>query len=231
MHGVAFAAFCAPVHPTYVAAGRQRLARQLVDEVDYLEKYRARHRLGAGHPAGEVLRRRLQLMTERRAPAEELGELAEQPRMQTVGHQRTCSTTSVSQCRALSSVGTNPTAAFWEYARSDAFQIAGAARAARRRGERYRPADPARCRDPRHQHAGHERLAVAREIRERRGPLAPLLVAISGSWKTKSDQRVAAELGFDHYLLKPCEPADLVALVDAFARRGRGEASGVEQGQ
>jgi DNA-binding response OmpR family regulator len=75
---------------------------------------------------------------------------------------------------------------------------------------------------------GMSGYAVAREIRERRGPLAPLLIAVSGSWKTKSDQRVAAELGCDHYLLKPCEPADLVALVDAFARRGRGEASGVQ---
>jgi DNA-binding response OmpR family regulator len=75
---------------------------------------------------------------------------------------------------------------------------------------------------------GMSGYAVAREIRERRGPLAPLLIAISGSWKESSDQRVAAQLGFDHYLLKPFEPAALLALVDAFARRARGEASGAK---
>jgi DNA-binding response OmpR family regulator len=73
---------------------------------------------------------------------------------------------------------------------------------------------------------GMSGYAVARELRERRGPLAPLLIAISGSWKDKADQRVAEQLGFDHYLAKPCEPADVVALVSAFGRRARGEASG-----
>ncbi|SRR5882672_12159909 len=73
---------------------------------------------------------------------------------------------------------------------------------------------------------GMSGYAVAREIRERRGPLAPLLIAISGSWKDPADQRVARQLGFEHYLAKPCEPADVVALVNAFRRRPRGEASG-----
>src|SRR5690242_11722467 len=50
---------------------------------------------------------------------------------------------------------------------------------------------------------GMSGYAVAREIRERRGPLAPLLIAISGSWKDNADQRVAEQLGFDHFLLKP----------------------------
>jgi len=73
---------------------------------------------------------------------------------------------------------------------------------------------------------GMSGYAVAREIRERRGPLAPLLIAISGSWKETSDQRVAEQLGFDHYLVKPCVPAELLTLITAFARRGRSEASG-----
>lgn|SRR5262245_10245248 len=73
---------------------------------------------------------------------------------------------------------------------------------------------------------GMSGYAVAREIRERRGPLAPLLIAISGSWKDQADQLVARQLGFDHYLAKPCEPADLVTLINAFGRRARGEASG-----
>jgi DNA-binding response OmpR family regulator len=66
--------------------------------------------------------------------------------------------------------------------------------------------------------------ACAREIRERRGPLAPLLIAISGKWKQKPDELLAHEVGFDHYLLKPCEPAQLIELVRAFAARARGRA-------
>jgi two-component system OmpR family response regulator len=73
---------------------------------------------------------------------------------------------------------------------------------------------------------GMSGFAVAREIRARRGPLAPLLIAISGTWKDRSDQHVAAELGFDHYLVKPFEPAALLALVNALGRRAHGEASG-----
>jgi DNA-binding response OmpR family regulator len=73
---------------------------------------------------------------------------------------------------------------------------------------------------------GMSGYAVAREIRERRGLLAPLLIALSGAWKDKAERRLAQEMGFDHYLLKPCEAAELVALLDAFRQRARGEASG-----
>ena len=73
---------------------------------------------------------------------------------------------------------------------------------------------------------GMSGYAVAREIRERRGPLAPLLIAISGAWKESAEQRLAQDLGFDYYLRKPCEPAELVALLNAFRSRGRSEASG-----
>jgi len=72
---------------------------------------------------------------------------------------------------------------------------------------------------------GMSGYAVAREIRQRRGLLAPLLIAISGAWTGSAEQRLAQEMGFDHYLRKPCEPAELVALLDAFRRRARGEAS------
>ena len=73
---------------------------------------------------------------------------------------------------------------------------------------------------------GMSGYAVAREIRERRGPLAPLLIAISGAWKERAEQRLAQDVGFDYYLRKPCEPAELVALLNAFRSRGRSEASG-----
>ena len=73
---------------------------------------------------------------------------------------------------------------------------------------------------------GMSGYAVAREIRERRAPLAPLLIAISGAWKDTAERRLAEQMGFDHYLLKPCEPGRLLALLDAFRQRARGEASG-----
>lgn len=62
--------------------------------------------------------------------------------------------------------------------------------------------------------------AIAQAIRhsfvdERR----PLLIAISGFWRETPDRLVAQQVGFDHHLLKPCEPADLLDLL-APLRRG-----------
>ncbi len=75
---------------------------------------------------------------------------------------------------------------------------------------------------------GMSGYAVAREIRERRGLLAPLLIAISGAWKETAEQRVARAMGFDHYLRKPCEAAELIALLNGFRQRARAEASGAK---
>lgn len=66
---------------------------------------------------------------------------------------------------------------------------------------------------------GMSGYAVAREVRERRGHLAPLLIAISGQWT--QEKSLAEALGFDHYLLKPCDPAELLGLLGAFERRLR----------
>ena len=63
---------------------------------------------------------------------------------------------------------------------------------------------------------GMSGFAVAREIRSRRGIAAPLLIAISGQWTRKEDQQLGEGVGFDHYLLKPCEPGQIVQLLDAF---------------
>lgn len=58
--------------------------------------------------------------------------------------------------------------------------------------------------------------AVAQAIRYSFTDLRkPLLVAISGKWKEHADQRVAQDVGFDHYLLKPCDPRELVAILEA----------------
>jgi DNA-binding response OmpR family regulator len=62
--------------------------------------------------------------------------------------------------------------------------------------------------------------AVAQEIRysftEAR---RPFLVAISGMWKEHPDRRVAQQMGFDAHLVKPCDPKELVELLDPLASR------------
>ena len=61
---------------------------------------------------------------------------------------------------------------------------------------------------------GMSGYAIARELRERHGTLAPLLIAISGVWTRTSDRMVGTAVGFDHYLLKPCEPKDVLRLIE-----------------
>ena len=63
---------------------------------------------------------------------------------------------------------------------------------------------------------GMSGYAVARELRERHGLLCPLLIAISGKWTKASDKLVAHEVGFDHYLLKPTDPNELLAVLMQF---------------
>src|SRR3954465_1098633 len=61
---------------------------------------------------------------------------------------------------------------------------------------------------------GMSGYGIAREIRDRYGNLSPLLIAISGVWTSASDRAAGRELGFDHYLVKPSEPAHLLALLE-----------------
>ena len=56
---------------------------------------------------------------------------------------------------------------------------------------------------------------VARAIRERSGRQRPLLIGVSGAYKHGADRILAEVLGFDHYLIKPYPPADLVRLLGA----------------
>lgn len=54
---------------------------------------------------------------------------------------------------------------------------------------------------------------VARTIRSRRTK-QPLLIAITGYY-TKGADRILSELtGFDHYMVKPCEPEQLLKLIE-----------------
>lgn len=61
---------------------------------------------------------------------------------------------------------------------------------------------------------GMSGFAIARELRERHGTLAPLLVAVSGVWTKTADRLMGKAAGFDHYLLKPCEPRELLPLLE-----------------
>jgi DNA-binding response OmpR family regulator len=62
--------------------------------------------------------------------------------------------------------------------------------------------------------------AVARELRERHGALTPLLIAISGVWTKTSDRLVGVAVGFDPYLLKPCDPNKLIPLLEPLRASG-----------
>ena len=62
--------------------------------------------------------------------------------------------------------------------------------------------------------SGESGYAIARELHERHGELAPLMVAISGKWTKTSDRLLGKSVGFDHYLLKPCEPNELLPLLE-----------------
>jgi two-component system, OmpR family, response regulator len=61
---------------------------------------------------------------------------------------------------------------------------------------------------------GMSGFAVARELRQRHGPLAPLLIAISGVWTKTADRQLGEAIGFDHYVLKPCDPRELLPLLE-----------------
>lgn len=71
---------------------------------------------------------------------------------------------------------------------------------------------------------GMSGYAVAKELRERHGALGPLLIAISGVWTQAGDRRMGELAGFDHYLLKPCDPHELLPLLEALRQRGKARA-------
>ena len=60
---------------------------------------------------------------------------------------------------------------------------------------------------------------VARSIRDRSGRQRPVLIGISGEYRHGADKMLAEILGFDHYLIKPYPPADLVRLLAAVRER------------
>lgn len=73
---------------------------------------------------------------------------------------------------------------------------------------------------------GESGYAIARELHERHGELAPLLIAISGKWTKPSDRLLGKAVGFDHYLLKPCDPNELLPLLEPLRRSGSASGAG-----
>lgn len=67
---------------------------------------------------------------------------------------------------------------------------------------------------------------IARTVREQAQrsqlPRVPLLIAVSGRWKSETDMLLSVVVGFDRYFPKPCDPAELLAcLEDWRATAGR----------
>ena len=56
--------------------------------------------------------------------------------------------------------------------------------------------------------------AIARAIRNSFTEIRrPLMIAITGLWKEAPDRMVAEQVGFDHFLLKPCKPDEVIRLL------------------
>ncbi len=65
---------------------------------------------------------------------------------------------------------------------------------------------------------GMSGYAVAQEIRHSFTELRrPLLIGISGLWTDSPDKLIARQVGFDHYLDKPCDPNEVLKLLAARA--------------
>jgi DNA-binding response OmpR family regulator len=54
---------------------------------------------------------------------------------------------------------------------------------------------------------------VAQKIKDRYGDRKPLLIGMSGKFKQGADKILSNLVGFDHYLLKPYEPSDVLTLL------------------
>ena len=65
---------------------------------------------------------------------------------------------------------------------------------------------------------GMSGYAVAQEVRHSFVDVRrPMMIAISGMWTGSSDRLIARQVGFDHYLAKPCDPQELLLLLEARA--------------
>lgn len=73
---------------------------------------------------------------------------------------------------------------------------------------------------------GMSGYAVAQEIRYSFTDLRrPLLIGISGMWNQTSDKLIAQQVGFDHYLDKPCHPDEVLKLLEPLRQRRPAESA------
>lgn len=64
-------------------------------------------------------------------------------------------------------------------------------------------------------------LAVAREAKRIFGQATPLMIAISGIFVGESDRMLTELAGFDHFLHKPCDARQVLALLEPLTARPR----------
>ena len=57
---------------------------------------------------------------------------------------------------------------------------------------------------------------VARELRKN-GETRPMLIAITGTYIRAPDEALSRSVGFNHYLLKPCDPSYLLKILGGVA--------------
>ena len=60
--------------------------------------------------------------------------------------------------------------------------------------------------------------AVAEEVRRRRGPKRPLMIAVTGLYKRPPHDRLSRIVGCDHFLTKPFEIGELLQLIAPLSR-------------
>ena len=61
---------------------------------------------------------------------------------------------------------------------------------------------------------------LARDIRNLELPRRPVLIAVSGVYTRPSEQLLARSVGYDHFMAKPTDPRELVALLETVAGAG-----------
>jgi DNA-binding response OmpR family regulator len=54
---------------------------------------------------------------------------------------------------------------------------------------------------------------LAREVRSTGYETRPFMIAISGEYRANADKVLSHMVGFNHYLVKPCSPDDVLALL------------------
>jgi CheY-like chemotaxis protein len=76
---------------------------------------------------------------------------------------------------------------------------------------------------------GMSGYAAARELRERHGGQGPFLIALSRVWTRSSEKLLGIAAGFDEYLAKPCDPLEIVRLLEPLRARAAASLAGASR--